>query len=244
MSVALGCQLSPTTSHVFFVYHLSSHSIAQMFLSNREWNTRQALLVGGNAMMTLGWARVLIELVSLHAASSLDGESCINKLYPCLWRALAFSSIEFFHCISGLTRSNPAFVLMFLVVRSGVEYFAGPSVSSATAGNDCMHWTHLYTLTCWSVGEVVRFGCFTLAEMSSSKLPKSVRYIVGPIAFPLGALGEMFMVKRLAENSEHHKVWIWIVVALWPLGFAPLMAQLLRQRKKHFAAVPKTKKEQ
>lgn len=184
----------------------------------------------------MGWGRVLMELISLGSANRLlEEQSCHDQLYLTVVRALLLSTIELLHCMVGLTRSKPLFVLMFLLVRGGVEYFAGPYgyFNYVT----CTQWEHLYTVSCWSIGEFIRFSCFTVAEMSSSSLPKSIRYIVGPIAFPLGAIGEMLMLKSLADHPStkaEHKIWIWILISLWPFGFAVLMKQLLAQKKKYF----------
>jgi hypothetical protein len=56
--------------------------------------------------------------------------------------------------------------------------------------------------------------------------------------FPLGTVGEMAMVIRAAMNGRPI---LYVAAALWPAGFFPLMKQLLRQRRKHFA--PKKKME-
>jgi uncharacterized membrane protein YccF (DUF307 family) len=199
----------------------------------------QCLLVFGNTVMAVGWAHVLVVLITLGTANSLfEEQACHDQLYPAVIRALLLSTVELAHCTLGLTRSKPIFVLLFLVVRGGVEYFAGPNGYFHHV-TSCAQWPHLYTVACWSIGEFLRFGCFTVAEMSSSmsSLPKSIRYIVGPIAFPLGAFGEMLMLKSLADHPStkaDHKIWIWTLISLWPFGFAILMKQLLAQKKKHF----------
>jgi hypothetical protein len=166
----------------------------------------------------------------------------MDVLYVRLVQALGLSILELVHCLTGLTRSKPAMVLMFLCVRGGVEYFVGPAAaadSSSAAGADCLHWSHLYTIACWSIGECIRFGCFAVAEMfpdtAYSHGAKHVRYTAGPIMFPLGALGEMAMVTKVAM-AKNNNPWIWFAVSLWPAGFYPLMKQLLRQRKKFMSA--------
>lgn len=213
-----------------------SLKLTETMVDIAQWTStiRQCLLVLGNALMTMGWARVLVELVSL-VAFSFDEDSCRKQLYPTVVRALSLSTIELFHCMVGLTRTKSIFVMLFLVVRGGVEYFAGPDGIHDFLS--CLHWTHIYTITCWSLGEFIRFGCFTVAEMSKSSLPKSVRYVAGPIAFTLGALGEMLMLKRLADHPNtlpHYNFWILVLICMWPFGFAILMKQLLKQKKKHF----------
>jgi hypothetical protein len=199
----------------------------------------QCLLVSGNTLMAIGWGRVLQVLITLGTANLLfEEQPCHDRLYPAVIRALLLSTVEFVHCTLGLTRSKPLFVLLFLVVRGGVQYFAGPNGYFDYVAS-CAQWPYVYTVSCWSIGEFLRFGCFTVAETSSSmsSLSKSMRYIVGPIAFPLGAFGEMLMLKSLADHPStqpRHKILVWTLISLWPFGFAILMKQLLAQKKKHF----------
>ncbi|KAL3910318.1 MAG: hypothetical protein SGILL_007740, partial [Bacillariaceae sp.] len=68
---------------------------------------------------------------------------------------------------------------------------------------------------------------------------KTVRFILGPILFPIGAFGEMMMVVAAARDGRPKA---YIAAALWPVFFYPMMKQLLKQRRKHFqSAEPKKK---
>lgn len=172
---------------------------------------------------------------------STTPEICDNILRPALFVALAVSAVvEVSTSATGLTKSNILQVLLFASVRTGTEYWLAPLVG-------CGSFPHLFTALCWSIGEVVRFGCFAMdqAAMSDtntkgSRLAKSIRYSVGPVLFPLGAGGEMSMA--IYAGHLHGQPMLYAAASLWPLGFYPLMKQLLKQRRKHFEASTKKEK--
>jgi hypothetical protein len=120
--------------------------------------------------------------------------------------------LEFINAVFGFTRSKPWQVFLFASVRMGVELWVAPLVG-------CSHFTHLLTVTCWAVGDSIRFGCNALDNYTS----KWIRYNVGSLLFPIGAFGEMWMVYTAGYP---------FAAALWPLGFVPLYRQLLKQRNK------------
>ena len=166
------------------------------------------------AAMMLGWMHVVVVLVA--------GRDCATVLVPATRLALQLSFLEFFNAVAGVTKSKPQFVLLFAVVRYGVEAWLAPLLS-------CDAWAHLLTVACWSCGDVVRFGCFVW----ESKTSKWTRYTVGPILFPLGASGEVWMVLTAAREGRPI---LYGAALLWPAGFYPLMKQLLRQRRKFISA--------
>lgn len=176
----------------------------------------------------LAWARVLLVIVSTGWKTLADGSNdvCENTLRPIVLTALAVSYIELFTSLIGLTRSNPIQVLLFSTVRAGVEVLLAPLLP-------CGCWQHLLTIICWSCGDTIRFGCFAADSIAPqlTSLVKSVRYTCGPILFPLGAGGEMLMAIRAASDGRPG---IYVAAALWPVGFYPLMNQLLKQRRKFF----------
>lgn len=202
--------------------------------------TKRVLLILGNVAMTVMWLRVLLVYKVLITEGKrgwyaltdpYTPDFCESELRRRVIGALVFSTIEIINSVTGLTRSKPLFVVIFVVVRAAVEYFAMSLLP-------CGAWQHLYTVLCWSLGEVVRFGCFALDSIMSSSPKaghaiKSIRYTVGPIMFPLGALGEALIIAKAASEGRPA---LYIVVGLWPFGFYPLMKQLLRQRRKHFAS--------
>lgn len=197
-------------------------------------SSKRICLVATNLVMFSGWAHVIYVFATAGLESLGDGKSeiCEERLQPALYMALAISAIELLTCMMGLTRSNPIQVLLFASVRAGVEILITPLIG-------CGSWQHLFTVICWSVGDSVRFGCFTLdGIVPGVTLAKSIRYTFGPIMFPLGTAGEMLMVIRAAMDGRPT---LFLAAALWPAGFYPLMKQLLKQRRKHFA--PKKKPE-
>ena len=197
-------------------------------------STKLICLVTTNLVMFAGWAHVIYVFVTagLDNLSDFKSEICEDRLRPALYMALTVSAIELLTCMIGLTRSNPIQVLLFASVRAGVEILITPLIG-------CGAWQHLFTALCWSLGDSVRFACFTLdGIVPGGTLAKSIRYTFGPIMFPLGTAGEMFMVIRAAMNGRPI---LYLAAALWPAGFYPLMKQLLKQRRKHFA--PKKKPE-
>jgi hypothetical protein len=181
------------------------------------------------------WARVLYILLS-HGETLLDDETCTELLNPALMLALKVSYVELATSLLGLTRSKYEQVMMFATVRAGVQKWIAPLIS-------CGSPEHLVTALCWSAGDVIRFGCFAMdsAMPQVSSAVKSIRYTVGPLLFPLGAGGEMFMVIRAAE--ETNQPLLLLAAALWPIGFYPLMQQLLKQRRKHFSNKDDSKKD-
>mmetsp|Transcript_15163 Transcript_15163/g.18464 ORF Transcript_15163/g.18464 Transcript_15163/m.18464 type:complete len:287 (-) Transcript_15163:18-878(-) len=201
---------------------------------------KQIILFTGNAVIHSMWFRVLYILLSTFASTSSSSSGdignihetfCLEKLRPCIIQALMVSTIELFNSIFGLTKSKPHQVLLFTSVRTGVELIAAPHLP-------CNSYQHLITIVCWSLDGIVRFGCFALDAIfsilgyNSVTLIKSIRYTVGPMLFPLGAGGEMAMVITIAYQTGKWPVWV--AASLWPLGFYPLMKQLLKQRKRHF----------
>ena len=184
--------------------------------------------------MTAMWVHVLILLLQLFSVEpNLQESFAITSLKPVLSRAIVTSFLEVFNATMGFTRSKPSNVIMFVVVRAGVEYLASPLLPY-----NC--WQHLLAATCWACGEMVRFGCFTIDSLvGGSDTAKSVRYTVGPAAFACGTLGEWTMVITLAltndtEQSIYAKAFLWYCVVSWPIGFSKLFKQLIKQRRKHF----------
>jgi len=191
-----------------------------------------------NLIITMQWYRVASLFVYDGGHGLLDVDTCLENLRPNVIRALMFSTVELFNSLVGFTRSKPSQVLLFSSVRMGVEYFTAPSIP-------CTAWQHLLTCLCWALGDVVRFGCFavdilyTIFGQRPPHMIKSLRYTVGPILFPLGALGEMLIVVRSAQDRRPI---LFVAASLWPVGFYPLMKQLLRQRRRHFETLSKDKK--
>ena len=193
---------------------------------------KNAILFLSNASMQLAWAKVL--LIIIQGCFNNDGftaDFCEGQLRSSLQTALLLAGIEFLNSLLKFTKSKPHQVLLFSSVRFGVEYWTAPLLPCSKA--------HLWTVTIWALGDVIRCGCFAMETgwvlLVSSKPPptwiRSIRYTAGPILFPLGAGGEMAMVLLAAWEGRPK---LYLAAALWPLGFYPLMTQLLRQRKKHF----------
>jgi hypothetical protein len=195
---------------------------------------RRAWLVLSNAAMMIGWLRVLQLVVRKYDAIRLlyPVAVCEEQLEPALRLALAVSFVELLNALAGVTRSKPQQVLLFAVIRMGVQAIVAPLLDS------CSAWQHLFTVACWSLGDTVRFACFWLDNVvpGGSRLAKSVRYTVGPILFPMGTVGEMLMVMAAAskQTDAFSKLAMYGAACLWPVGFYFLFTQLLRQRQKFF----------
>mmetsp|Transcript_4099 Transcript_4099/g.5381 ORF Transcript_4099/g.5381 Transcript_4099/m.5381 type:complete len:263 (+) Transcript_4099:185-973(+) len=206
--------------------------------SSSSKGMERAYLIFSNGTMMIAWARVLRVIVRNRWEGLQDefseaatGSKCLGLLTPALHLAIAISFMEVFNASVGLTRSKPHLSLMFCSVRAFAETVVAPRLSH------CGIWSHLFTATCWSLGDMIRFGCFLLDLMvPGGTLAKSVRYNVGPIMFPLGALGELLMVGTYSVQTGQ---WFLLVAAViaWPIGVYPLMNQLLKQRSKFFARV-------
>lgn len=214
-------------------------------------------LIGTNAGMMLSWMRVLVVLCMfygnnlpslLRLDNSVDGRNgfahtlCNDQFVPVVHSALLISFLELFNSITGMTRSKPAQVLLFAIIRFGVEHIVGPAINTCPTA-----WSHVVTVVCWSLGDSIRFGCFFLDSIASngSRWAKYVRYTVGPILFPLGTLGEMLMVWTMAGETysinKLHSIAMYIAaLILWPIGFYSLFTQLIRQRQKFLRQDPST----
>lgn len=204
--------------------HQEPGALKRSFLT-RTHNMMRAWLILSNATMMMGWANVLVVL-------SLHNGDCEQVLTPRIRLALLLSFLELFNAIVGCTRSKPHHVLLFSLIRFGVENLVAPLLS-------CDAWQHVLTVASWSAGDTVRFGCFFLDHLvsSDSDVPKRIRYSIGPILFPCGALGEMLMVIAAASSQTRwSRLAFYGASALWPVGFYFLYTQLLRQRRKFFAA--------
>jgi Protein tyrosine phosphatase-like protein, PTPLA len=202
---------------------------------DKESRTIRAWLLVTNFSMMMAWARVLRILYrKFEAVQDPDQNVCIEQMAPDLYIALYASFLEVFNAVMGMTGSKPVHVMLFSSIRFGVEMVVAPMLPS------CSAWQHLLTVACWSFGDTIRFGCFVLDVMvPGGRVAKSVRYTVGPVLFPIGMLGEMSMVLTAAYDG---RPWLYVAAALWPLGFYPLMKQLLRQRRKFFSENKKTVK--
>lgn len=145
-------------------------------------------LVLSNAAMMVSWLRVCLLFVTRGWNSLEEEEMCQSVLRPALLIALGVSFLELANALVGFTRSKPLQVLLFATVRLGVEVLLSPLMP-------CGAWQHLTVALCWSLGEIVRFGCFAVYSLipSLSTTVKSVRYTVGPIMFPIGEGGALKM---------------------------------------------------
>lgn len=197
-------------------------------------------MLTSNLAMSVSWFWVFVDLMTLaltddaekSADRLVDEAQCLEQLKPTVKQALLVSFLELFNAIFGFTRSKPPQVLLFSTVRACSELLAAPLLS-------CASWQHLLTVACWSLGDTVRFGCFTVATLwPNAQWVKAVRYTVGPILFPVGAFGEMIMVATLAYEGRPV---LYLAASLWPVGFYPLIRQLLRQRSKFFAKLKSSK---
>ena len=203
----------------------------------------QAWLLFSNVAMMIGWIRVAI-VVSQHWFSfvgeepaSVPSDFCSDKMVPVVMMALKISFLELLSCIVGFTRSKPSQVLLFCSIRTGTEIIVAPALTT------CSAWQHMLTVTLWSFGDAIRFFCFALDIVlpQGNLLAKRIRYTVGPILFPFGALGEMLMVIDVGNRTTDlvPKLAIYGAASLWPVGFYFLYTQLLRQRKKFFSDLDK-----
>jgi hypothetical protein len=188
----------------------------------------QLVLLIGNSAIHIAWLRVLWTYATEPIVS--NEETCNVLLHSRTLIALAVSGIELLNSLLGLTKSKPHQVLLFSSVRMGVEFLLAPILP-------CNAPQHLITVGCWALDGLFRFGCFGLDALLSllDREPwpaiKSVRYTIGPLLFPIGAGGEMFMVLKAAGDGRPK---LYFAASLWPVCFYPLMKQLLKQRSKHF----------
>lgn len=223
-------------------------------------HTQQIWLILSNVAMCMGWARVLYAIVvqTLSSPTFPNNDTwCRTHLSQTILLALGISFLELCNATLGLTRSKSHQVLLFAVVRFGVERIVAPRLP-------CLSWQHGMTVVSWSVGDTLRFACFAIDTMCTmldtpnvagdasttntthnrkianatrttlwqmiSYNARFIRYTVGPLLFPIGAMGEMLMV--LSVGMEHRSIIIIGASLLWPLGFYPLYRQLLFQRRK------------
>jgi hypothetical protein len=185
-------------------------------LLNEQRFTRAWLLLS-NATMMIGWAKVLKALYH-NWASLMDvsqpSVACLQVLDMEARIAVLIGFLEFFNAMTQMTKSSPVQVLLFCMVRASVELLVAPLMLPI-----CNNWQHVATLVCWSLGDTIRFWCFTL-----------------DVLVP----GGMIMVVSLAYQKDW-KI-LYLVAALWPVGFYPLMKSLLRNRRRFFSPSEDTSK--
>lgn len=196
-------------------------------------------LITTNAAVAFAWCNVLmILLTDQQTLVTRNEDICGSRLSPATKFALYLSFVELLNSIIGFTRSKASQVLLFGLVRFGVEVLLTPVLS-------CTNRLHLFTVLCWSLGDAVRFLCFLFDNLVAASWPKAIRYSVGPFLFPLGAFGEMLMVLAVAFHFDGIRRWLFFAAAcLWPVGFITLYQQLLKQRRKFFASQSETKRKQ
>eukprot|EP00529_Nitzschia_sp_RCC80_P027483 CAMPEP_0113471146 /NCGR_PEP_ID=MMETSP0014_2-20120614/16827_1 /TAXON_ID=2857 /ORGANISM="Nitzschia sp." /LENGTH=257 /DNA_ID=CAMNT_0000363771 /DNA_START=120 /DNA_END=893 /DNA_ORIENTATION=- /assembly_acc=CAM_ASM_000159 len=200
------------------------------------------------------------------AATDEVDSFCESQLRPAVFMALMISFVEVVNCLLGFTKSPLPAVLLFSCTRYGVEQFIGSKIP-------CTCWQHLLTVACWSLGDTIRFSSLAIVTLAASStststttgknstdsnsstssslsdkisyVAKSIRFTVGPILFPIGASGEMFMVILAGSaTTTSNTLWYYGAAALWPVFFYPMMVQLLKQRRRHFSSGTKPKKKQ
>jgi len=197
---------------------------------------KQAWLLITNTLTSLHWWYVLYLFLSPSSPPlfSPSSSACIDRLTPAVFAALVVSTLELVNSLTGLTRSKPYQVLIFASARWAVARLIAPLIP-------CTAWMNLATCCIWGLGDGVRFGCFALdaafsmVSKEGDEPPhgiKTVRYTVGPLLFPLGVVGEMGMVLKAAGEG---RPMLYAVAMIWPLGFFPLMKQLMKQRARHMA---------
>eukprot|EP00339_Tiarina_fusa_P019773 CAMPEP_0117073272 /NCGR_PEP_ID=MMETSP0472-20121206/51611_1 /TAXON_ID=693140 ORGANISM="Tiarina fusus, Strain LIS" /NCGR_SAMPLE_ID=MMETSP0472 /ASSEMBLY_ACC=CAM_ASM_000603 /LENGTH=178 /DNA_ID=CAMNT_0004797793 /DNA_START=34 /DNA_END=569 /DNA_ORIENTATION=- len=133
-----------------------------------------------NFITSVAWGRValVIAVTGFDQLASDESTACLQNLGNAVRLALGISFVE-------------------VCTRAGVELLVSPMIP-------CGSWQHLVTVLMWGIGDFVRFGCFAVdTAFPGVRLARSVRFTVGPIIFPIGAAGEMFMViAAAARNSK------------------------------------------
>lgn len=208
----------------------------------RAWMllTNAAVMMGWAKVLKLfvnNWDKILAPTTTTITTFSGPAHVCLSKLDPTIRLAIIISFLEFFNALIGYTKSKPHYVLLFCMIRAIVELLVAPMLLPI-----CNHWSHIFTVLCWSIGDTIRFFCFVIDGLvPGGRLMKKIRYTVGPILFPLGAAGEMIMVATLAYQKQSYV--LYIIAALWVVGFKPLFLSLLANRKKFMAQEKKDKEE-
>jgi hypothetical protein len=188
-------------------------------------------MVGSNLVTAVAWCRVFLIIVTHFSKLVTNSDDdCLRVLSPATNWALYISMMEIVNCLAGFTRSPLPAVLLFSCTRLGVEKIVSPLIP-------CNSWQHLMTVASWSLGDTVRFGSFAVNTANPNvRVAKTIRFMLGPILFPIGAFGEMMMVIAIGQPKAY------VAAALWPVFFYPMMKQLLKQRRKHFEEGPTKKK--
>eukprot|EP00339_Tiarina_fusa_P018959 CAMPEP_0116997944 /NCGR_PEP_ID=MMETSP0472-20121206/1194_1 /TAXON_ID=693140 ORGANISM="Tiarina fusus, Strain LIS" /NCGR_SAMPLE_ID=MMETSP0472 /ASSEMBLY_ACC=CAM_ASM_000603 /LENGTH=197 /DNA_ID=CAMNT_0004696959 /DNA_START=34 /DNA_END=626 /DNA_ORIENTATION=- len=152
-----------------------------------------------NFITSVAWGRValVIAVTGFDQLASDESTACLQNLGNAVRLALGISFVEVFNSVLGFTRTPIPAVILFSCTRAGVELLVSPMIP-------CGSWQHLVTVLMWGIGDFVRFGCFAVdTAFPGVRLARSVRFTVGPIIFPIGAAGEMFMViAAAARNSK------------------------------------------
>ncbi|KAL7578695.1 hypothetical protein ACA910_009833 [Epithemia clementina (nom. ined.)] len=143
---------------------------------HRQSHISGVYMFGVNLLLLSLWATVLVRLIQMWMFHNKTNDSSLNdivddyqqkandsfcrtQMTPALHRALWLAFWELANAECGCTRSHSGSVALFATVRWSVEFFVTPWLT-ATAEASCRAATHLWTVTCWSLGDTIRFGCF------------------------------------------------------------------------------------
>jgi hypothetical protein len=221
--------------------HKTSHYVDPTTMASTTSRYGKYWLIVTNFFIALAWFRVLWTIVTNFSTItsktvneysrdvSVDVDPvCRETLGSATNWALWISMMEVLNCIVGLTSSPLPAVFLFSCTRMGVEKLVAPLLP-------CSCWQHWITVLSWSLGDTIRFGTFAVNTANPRLVwTKSLRFMVGPILFPIGAFGEMMMVVAAAQNGRPKA---YLAAVLWPVFFYPMMKQLLKQRRRHFQSL-------
>jgi len=190
-------------------------------------------LLTANAGLALSWA-YLAWSCSKVWVEPLDLLN-LDQLHQQTMFCIILSFLEPLNAALGYTRSKVSSTMLFVIGRSFIALYISQQFPDNTHSIQ-----YLVTITCWALGELVRFSSFFVISVSKDlQTPAlSIRYNVGPLMFTAGFLGEFVMLAVACLSSwSLVSPFLYLITIAWPFAWYSLFASLMRQRTKFYSAL-------
>eukprot|EP01094_Clydonella_sp_ATCC50884_P000238 TRINITY_DN10193_c0_g1_i4.p1 TRINITY_DN10193_c0_g1~~TRINITY_DN10193_c0_g1_i4.p1 ORF type:complete len:243 (-),score=64.98 TRINITY_DN10193_c0_g1_i4:89-781(-) len=207
-------------------------------------------LVAYNTAQFLGWSVILFQLVQ-HFVNGGDVDNVWPSVMPLLMYFQFAAVLEIVHSIVGLVSTGVFTVLVQVASRVFLVSI-------------CMHypeahsqWAFPLMVAAWSVTEVVRYSFYAASQFGPAPFPLVwLRYTLFIVLYPAGVSGELLCLYSMlhvardfgyfplvvAEFALTFRIFIIVVMCLYPFGLPGLYLHMLHQRKRYVGGKNSKKK--